>query len=119
MPKKVLIVDDSETTFRQLKKVLEGSDYEVVGHAVDGNDGVKKFQELRPDIVTMDIVMPGLDGVEAVKQILAVDKAAKIVIVSSMGGVRDKMVAALTAGAKSVITKPFEAAQVLDALGKL
>ncbi len=119
MAKKVLIVDDSETTYRQLKKVLEGGGYEVVGHAVNGDDGVAKFQELRPDIVTMDIVMPGLDGVGAVKQILAIDAGAKLVIVSSMGGVREKMVAALTAGAKSVIQKPFEAAQVLDALGKL
>ncbi len=119
MTKKVLIVDDSETTFRQLKKVIETGEYEVVAHAVDGEDGIKKFEELRPDIVTMDIVMPNLDGVEAVKRILAIDKAAKIIIVSSMGGVRDKMVAALTAGAKSVITKPFEPAQVLETLDKL
>lgn len=121
MAKRVLIVDDSATMYHQLKKVLDGvpAEFEVVGHAVDGEDAVKKFGEQRPNIVTMDIVMPGLDGLEALRRILALDKAAKVVIVSSMGGVRDKLVAALSAGAKNVIVKPFEPAKVLEVLRSL
>src|SRR5688572_180008 len=102
-PKTVLITDDSETTYYQMKMILEGApqDFKVVGHATNGAEAVTKYQELHPDIVTMDIVMPDVDGVEAVKRILAVNSAAKIVVVSSMGGVREKMIAALSAGAKS------------------
>lgn len=122
MPRKrVLIADDSVTTYHQLKKILDQlpEDFEVVGHAVDGADAIAKYEQLRPDVVTMDIVMPGVDGLEAVKGILKLDPKAKIVVVSSMGGVKDKVVAVLTAGAKNVIVKPFEAEKVLNCLKQL
>lgn len=119
--KRVLIADDSLTTYHQLKKILEQrpEEFEVIGHAVDGAEAIAKYEQLRPDVVTMDIVMPVLDGLEAVKGILKVDPKAKIVVVSSMGGVKDKVVAVLTAGAKNVITKPFEAEKVLANLKNL
>jgi two-component system, chemotaxis family, chemotaxis protein CheY len=119
--RRILIADDSATTYHQLKKILDQhpDDFEVIGHAVDGADAVEKFEQLRPDLVTMDIVMPKVDGVEAVKQILKIDPKAKVVVVSSMGGVRDKVVAVLTAGAKNVIMKPFEADKVVQTLKML
>ena len=119
--KRVLIADDSATTYYQLKKILDQrpDDYEVVGHAVDGAEAIAKYEQLRPDLVTMDIVMPGVDGLEAVKAILKLDPQAKIVVVSSMGGVKDKVVAVLTAGAKNVIVKPFDAEKVLNSLKQL
>jgi two-component system chemotaxis response regulator CheY len=120
MAKRVLIADDSATTFHQLRKILELSgDFEVAGHAVDGNDAVAKYKELRPDLVTMDIVMPGMDGLGAVQAIIAFDPAAKIVVASSMGGVKDKVVALLSAGAKNVIVKPFDTDKVLGILRSL
>jgi two-component system chemotaxis response regulator CheY len=121
MAKRVLITDDSTTAFHQLKKVVEGTpgEFEVVGHATTGEESVSKFRELRPDLVTMDLVMPGIDGVETIRQILAEDPKASIVVVSSMGGIRDKVVAALTAGAKNLIAKPFEPDQVLAVLRAL
>ncbi len=120
MARRVLIADDSATTYHQLRKILESSgEFQVVAHAVNGDDAVEKYDELRPDLVTMDIVMPGLDGLGAVRAIIAIDPAAKIVVASSMGGVKDKVVALLSAGAKNVLVKPFDADKVLAVLRAL
>lgn len=121
MARTVLVTDDSVTTYLQLKRILEqpSSEFQVVDHATSGEDAVQKFEKHRPTIVLMDIVMPGMGGVQAIKNILAIDKDAKVVVVSSLGGVRDKVVDALAAGAKNVIVKPFEAEKVLDVLRKV
>jgi len=115
--KKVLLVDDSAVIARQLKKILDGDDeFEVVGEARNGVEGLKLFSTLRPDIVLMDIVMPKLDGLQTIRSIMSLDKDAKVVVVSSTGGVGDQVSAALNIGARNVITKPVEAEKVMEVL---
>jgi two-component system chemotaxis response regulator CheY len=115
--KKVLLVDDSAIIARQLQKIVEGhEEFEVVGQARNGVEGLKLFSSLRPDIVLMDIVMPELDGIQAIRSIMALDKNAKVVVVSSTGGVGDQVAEALNFGARNVITKPFEAERVINVL---
>jgi len=118
--KKILVVDDSNITARQLEAIVaELGGYEVVGRAADGASAIKLFRQLAPDVVCMDIVMPVMDGIKATQAILQLDPSAKIVVISSVGGARDMVVAALKAGARNVIAKPFEAEairQTLDAL---
>ena len=114
----VLIVDDSSIMRRIMKNILTKNGYEVVGEASDGKTGVKKYKELRPDIVTMDVVMDEMDGLEALSRIMGENPDASVVMVSSMGQevmVRD----AIVLGAKNYLLKPFEEQQVIDALKKL
>lgn len=88
----------------------------MVGQAIDGEEAVQKYQELLPDCVTLDIVMPKMDGIEALKQIKAIDPAAVVVMVSS-AGTKDKVTEALLKGAKNFIVKPFEEEKVLEVIG--
>ena len=116
--KKVLIIDDSTFMRRYLKNILVNNGYEVVGEAANGRTGVKKYKELNPDIVTMDITMEEMNGIDALKHIIEYDAAATVVMVSSMGQdaiVRD----AIVAGAKNFVVKPFNEQIVLDTLSKL
>lgn len=118
--KKVLVVDDSLVIARQLQGILEGSgEFEVVGHAKDGMEGIKLYSSLKPDMVCMDLVMPRMDGIQAIRAIVNLDKAAKIVVISSAGGVGDKVMEALRFGATNVISKPFEPEKVVDVLRNL
>ncbi|MDR3565910.1 MAG: response regulator [Negativicutes bacterium] len=104
--KKVLIVDDAAFMRMTLKMMLERNGFEVVDVAENGAVGVQKFTELRPDIVTMDITMPEMDGITALKKIKAIDKNACVVMVSAMG--QEAMVReAVLSGAKGFIIKPF------------
>ena len=113
--KKVLIVDDAAFIRLTLKMMLEKNGYTVIGVAEDGSDAVKKYTELRPDIVTMDITMPEMDGITAVKEIMKIDPEAAIVMVSAMG--QEEMVKdAIMAGARNFIVKPFSQERVLRAL---
>ena len=105
----VLIVDDSRTSRRFLRNMLTEAGYEVVAEAVDGEDGMKKYEEFKPDIVTMDITMPKLDGIDAVSEILKINPAAKIVMV----------VEALKRGAADFIQKPFESSAIVSVLEKV
>lgn len=98
-----------------LSNIVEKNGYEIVGEAENGLDAVKMYFELRPDIVTMDITMPQMTGIEALKLITQKDKNAKIIIVSAMG--QEPIVKeALIYGAKSFIVKPFNEERVLDTL---
>jgi len=113
--KKVLVVDDATFMRLTIKAMLEKNGYEVVGEAANGLEAIEKFNQLRPDIVTMDITMPDMDGIEALKKILAADPKANVIMVSAMGQevlVRE----AILSGAKTFIVKPFKEDQIIKAL---
>ena len=118
--RKVLIVDDSISVARQLEKILTGSgEFEVVGHGKNGMEAIKMHQSLHPDIICMDMNMPVMDGLTALRTLTALDKNVKIVMVTSLGGVGDKYAEALKLGARNVISKPFEQETVLKVLRDL
>lgn len=116
--KKVLVVDDATFMRITLKRLLERNMFEVVGEAENGLVAVRKYKELKPDIVTMDITMPLMDGIEALKQIRAIDKESNVVIVSAMGQ-ESYVKEAVLAGAKGFIVKPFKEEHIVKALKKL
>lgn len=116
--KRVLIVDDAVVMRMMIKGILAKSGFDVVGEAQNGLEAVDKYMQLHPDLVTMDVVMPEMDGIAAVKQILAHDPAARIVMCTSMGQ-QALVVEAIQAGAKSFITKPFQAPKIVDTLNKV
>ena len=117
MPK-VLIVDDSSFMRMAIKSVLEKNGYEIVGEAENGVMGVHMYKELKPDIVTMDITMPVMTGIDAVKSIMKYDPNAKIVMVSAMGQ-EDMVMESILAGAKTFIVKPLKYDYLLDIIKKL
>ncbi len=115
---KVLIVDDAAFMRIQIKNMLTKNGYEVIGEAENGAIAVEKYKELKPDIVTMDITMPEMSGLEALAAIVKFDSAAKVVMVSAMGQegmVRD----AILSGAKGFIVKPFKEDGIISAIKKL
>jgi two-component system chemotaxis response regulator CheY len=116
--RKVLIVDDAAFMRMVIKKLLENNGFEVIGEAENGEIGVEKYKELRPDLVTMDITMPQMTGIEALKAIREFDDKAKVVMVSAMG--QEVMVKeAILYGAKSFIVKPYKEEQVIETLVKI
>jgi two-component system chemotaxis response regulator CheY len=116
MPTKVLIVDDAMFMRAILKDVLlNAGDFEVVGEASDGEEAVKFAKELRPDLITMDIVMPNMDGIEATKQIMKTDPSVKIVMCSALGQ-EPLIMESLASGAKDFVVKPFSAEKVLKVI---
>ena len=115
--KKVLIVDDSISVARQLEKIVTSTgEYEVVGHVKNGAEAIKMNQAQDPDLICMDMNMPVMDGLTALRNISALDRSVKVVMVTSLGGVGDKYTEAIKLGAKNVISKPFEADNVLQIL---
>lgn len=112
---KILIVDDAAFMRMMLKDILTKGGHDVIGEAENGLVAIQKYQELKPDIVTMDITMPEMEGVEAVKRIREKDANAKIVMCSAMGQ-QGMVVQAIQAGAKDFIVKPFQGDRVLDAI---
>ena len=106
--KGVLIVDDATFVRVKLKKIVEKMDFaEVIGEATNGDDAVSLYKDLKPDLVTMDLVMPNRDGIQAIEDIITYDKDAKIIVVSAMG--QDLSITeALEKGAKEYIKKPFK-----------
>ena len=117
MAVRVLVVDDAAFMRMMVKDILSKNGYEVVGEAENGMKAVEKFAELRPDLVTMDITMPELDGISAVKAIKKIDPKAKIVMCSAMGQ-QAMVIEAIQAGARDFIVKPFQADRVLEAVRK-
>jgi len=115
--KRVLIVDDSISVARQLEKMVTSTgEYEVVGHAKNGAEAIKANQSEDPDLICMDMNMPVMDGLTALRNIVAMDRNVKVVMVTSLGGVGEKFTEAIKLGAKNVISKPFEAETVLQIL---
>lgn len=117
MGRKVLIVDDAAFMRMMLKDILTKNGFEVVGEAENGQIAIEKYKELRPDLVTMDITMPELDGISAVKTIKSLDANARVVMCSAMGQ-QAMVIDAIQAGARDFIVKPFQAERVLEAVKK-
>lgn len=115
---RVLIVDDASFMRASLRRLLEEGGFEVIGEAENGLDAIGKYKSLGPDLVTMDITMPELDGIQAIRMIRALDSNARIVVISAMGQ-EGKVREAVVAGAKGFIIKPFKADRVIEALSKL
>jgi two-component system chemotaxis response regulator CheY len=117
MSHKILIVDDAAFMRMMIKEILTKNGYNVVGEAQDGAQAVEKYKELRPDLVTMDITMPEMDGIHALKEIRAFDPNAKVIMCSAMGQ-QAMVIDAIQAGAKDFIVKPFQADRVIEAIKK-
>ena len=115
---KVLVVDDAAFMRMILKTILNDNGHEVVGEAENGIEGVEKYKELHPDVITMDITMADMDGITAVKEIKKIDPAAKIIICSAMGQ-QTMILEAMKAGAADFIVKPFQDERVLEALNRI
>ncbi|MFZ5754996.1 MAG: response regulator [Bacillota bacterium] len=114
---KILIVDDAAFMRMMLKDILTKNGYDVIGEAENGQIAVDKYKDLRPDLVTMDITMPELDGISAVKKIKQFDPNARIVMCSAMGQ-QAMVIDAIQAGARDFIVKPFQPERVLEAVKK-
>ena len=114
----VVIVDDSKLSRKILRSILEDAGYAVIAEATDGEEGIAAYLQFKPDIVTMDITMPNMNGMESLEEILAMDKKAKIVMISAAGQ-QKKIIEAIKLGAKRFITKPFEKDDVLSCMDSL
>jgi two-component system chemotaxis response regulator CheY len=117
----IMIVDDASFMRAVLKKIVLQAGHEVIAEAANGDDAITQFQQAKPDLVLMDIIMPpgpkAKDGIEALKQIVASDASAKVIMCSSMG--QQSLIAeALKSGAKDFVIKPFQPQKVIEALSK-
>jgi len=117
MAKKILIVDDAAFMRMMIKDILTKNGYEISGEAENGLKAVEKYKEDKPDLVIMDIKMPEMDGIEAVKKIKALDSNANIIMCSAMGQ-QAMVIEAIQAGAKDFVVKPFQADRVIEAVKK-
>lgn len=118
MSKKILIVDDALFMRKLLKDLLVAAGYEVVGEAENGREGFEAYLQHRPDLVTMDITMPEVSGLESLQFIMEADSKAKVIMCSAMG--QEKMVTeAIMRGAKGFLVKPFNRDLVLDEVAKV
>lgn len=118
MSKKVLIVDDAVFMRMKLRDILEKNGYEVVAEAQNGLEAVEKYKQEKPDLVTMDITMPEMDGVAALKEIKALNADAKIIMCSAMGQ-QSMVMEAIQSGALDFIVKPFDTDRVLQSLERV
>ncbi len=114
---RILVVDDAYFVRTSLVRILQEDNHEIVGEAEDGVEALDKYKILKPDLVTMDITMPRMDGIECTKKILEYDPEAKIIICSSMGQ-QEFVFQAIRSGAKDFIVKPFEKERVKEAVRK-
>ena len=115
--KTLLIIDDSPFIALEIENIVSANGYEVVGHARSGEDGIKKYEELKPDCVTIDIIMPGIDGIETAQRIREMEPDAGIIMLSSLCD--DQTMAELkAAGLDYVLEKPIEADKLLELLSK-
>lgn len=116
--KKILVVDDAAFMRVSIKNMLVKNGYEIAGEAENGRVAVQKYKELMPDIVTMDITMPEMDGLEGLKEIMAFNPSANVIMITAMG--QESMVReAVQTGAKGFIVKPFKEDVILSAIESL
>jgi len=115
---KIVIADDAAFMRMMLRNILVQGGYEVVGEAENGIKAIAKYTELKPDLITLDITMPEMDGITAAKEILERDKKANVIMCSAMGQ-QAIVVEAIMAGAKDFIVKPFQSERVIEAIKKV
>jgi two-component system chemotaxis response regulator CheY len=115
---KVLVVDDAAFMRMMIKDILRKGGYEVIGEAEDGARAIERYKELHPDLVTMDITMPDMDGITAVKEIRKIDPNAMIIMCSAMGQ-QAMVIDAIQAGARDFVVKPFQPERVIEAVRKV
>jgi len=115
---RILVVDDAAFMRMMIKNILTKNGFEVVGEAENGDMAVKMYQELKPDLITMDITMPEMDGITGVKEIRKLDPKARIIMVSAMGQ-QAMVMEAIQAGAKDFIVKPFQQDRVIQAIERV
>jgi len=118
MGAKILIVDDAAFMRMMLTDILVEHGHKIVGEAPDAKEALRLYKKLKPDLVTMDIIMPGINGIEAVKKIIQVDPKAKILMVSAMGQ-QALLKEAIEAGAKGFVVKPFKPEKVIEEVEKI
>ena len=114
---RILIADDAAFMRMMIKSILTQNGHEVVGEAANGDEAVARYAELRPDVMTLDITMPEKDGIAALKEIIAADPAARIVMCSALGQ-EAKVIESIRSGAKDFVVKPFQHDRVLSAVTK-
>ncbi len=117
MGKRILVVDDAAFMRMMVKDILIKNGYEVCAEAENGAKALERYNELRPDLVIMDITMPEVNGIEALKAIKSLDKEAKVIMCSAMGQ-QSMVVEAIHAGARDFIVKPFQADRITEAVKK-
>ena len=118
MGHRVLVCDDAIFMRTMISDILSGAGYEVAGEAETGLQAIERYKELKPDLVTMDIVMPDMGGIDAVREIVKGDANAKILMCSAMGQ-QALVVEAIQAGAKDFVVKPFQPSRVLEAVQRV
>jgi len=118
MAKKILIADDALFMRVTLKNILKKNGYQVVGEASNGLESLELYQKTKPDLVTMDITMPEMDGITAVRELKKIDPQANIIMCTAMGQ-KQMVLEAVSAGAKDFIVKPFQPDKVLEAVQKI
>ena len=118
MGKNILIVDDAAFMRMMIKDILSKNGYTVAGEAENGAKAVEKYNELKPDLVLMDVTMPEKDGIQALKEIKAADAGAQVIMCSAMGQ-QAMVIESIQSGAKDFIVKPFQADRVLEAVKKV
>ena len=118
MAKSILICDDAAFMRMMIKDILVKNGYNIAGEAENGVKAVEKYQETKPDLVLMDITMPEMDGIQALKKIKAIDANASVVMCSAMGQ-QAMVIESIQAGAKDFIVKPFQAERVIEAVKKV
>ena len=120
MATSILLIDDSRAAQHIFQRYLENSEeFKLVGIASDGAEGIRLFAELKPSIVCLDILMPDMDGIQVLRTLKNIDHAVRVVIVTSLGSDADRVVEFLKTGAISVLSKPFDAATLLDQLRRV
>jgi two-component system chemotaxis response regulator CheY len=114
---RILVVDDAAFMRKVVSDALASGGHEVIGEASNGTQAVERFQELRPELMTLDITMPEKDGLQALAEIMTIDPGARVLMCSALGQ-ETKVIESIKLGAKDFVVKPFQAARLLEAVGK-
>lgn len=117
MSKRVLIVDDAAFMRMMIKNVLTQNGYEVAGEASNGQEALVLYEKVKPDLVTLDITMPEMDGIQTLKELLRIDPSANVIMVTAMGQ-QQLVIEAIQVGAKDFVVKPFQPDRLIEAVRK-